>query len=199
MDKALAKPINQTNEPASPVHVDELDPDLTFEVAKKSGTRSRDCLSCLTCSSGCPFYSAMDYGPHGIMRRVNYGLRREVLESNTIWLCVGCHTCSSCCPMGIDIASVMDALRNIALKEGVRPAEPNVLAFHREVLNSIQRYGRTHKLEIMLRYKLQSGTWLKDVGVGLKMMAKHKLDLMPSKIEHPEKLAGLFGPVWRGK
>lgn len=199
MNKAIAEQIKQSSERETPVRVNELDPDLTREVADLSHTKSRDCLSCLTCSSGCPFYSAMDYGPHGIMRRVNYGLRREVLESNTIWLCVGCHTCSACCPMGIDIAAVMDALRHIALREGVKPAEPNVLTFHREVLNSIMRYGRTHKLEIMLRYKLHSGTWLKDVGVGLKMMAKHKLDLRPSKIENPDDLSPLFGPIWRGR
>ena len=26
------------------------------------------------------------------MRRLLFGFRREVLESSTIWLCVGCHT-----------------------------------------------------------------------------------------------------------
>jgi hypothetical protein len=36
MNKALAKTINQIDEPASPVHVEELDSYLTFEVVEKN-------------------------------------------------------------------------------------------------------------------------------------------------------------------
>ena len=53
------------------------------------------------------------------------------------------------------MASVMDALRQTAIAEGVKIAEPHILNFHKEVVNSIRRHGRTHKLEIMMRYKLK--------------------------------------------
>ena len=175
----------------------ETDHGLVDEVRSRSGTDPGLCLTCLTCSGGCPFYPAMDFGPHGIMRRLKYGLLREILESNTIWLCVGCHTCSSACPMAIDVSAVMDVLRRMALEEGVEPAEPSIPEFHREVLSSIEKYGRTHKLEIMLRHKVQTGAWLQDIDLGLKMLAKRKLDLRPSKIEDPAALARLFGKAWR--
>jgi heterodisulfide reductase subunit C len=139
----------------------------------------------------------MDMGPHGVMRRVNYGLKTELLTSNTIWLCVGCHTCSAACPMAIDVSAVMDVLRQMSLEEGIAPAEPTVLDFHREVLGSIERYGRTHKLEIMLRYKIRRFSFLEDMDVGLKMLAKRKLDLKPSKIKRPRILASLFKKGWR--
>lgn len=99
--------------------------------------------------------------------------------------------------MAIDIAAVMDALREIALEEGVKVAQPAILDFHREVLSSIERYGRTHKLEIMMRHKLHSGAWLQDVDVGLKMLAKRKLDLLPSKVSNMKELRKLFDKPWR--
>jgi len=93
------------------------------------------------------------------------------------------HTCSIQCPMAIDIAAVMDALRERALAEQVDIQEPDILNFHREVLHSIERYGRTHKIEIMMRYKLKTRDLISDWAVGMKMLAKRKLDLTPSRVE----------------
>ncbi len=50
----------------------------------------------------------------------------------------------------------------------------------------------SHKLEIMLRYKLQQRDWFGDMDVGLKMLAKRKLDLMPLKILNIENVKKLF-------
>ena len=58
--------------------------------------------------------------------------------------------------MAIDIPAMMDALRQLSIEKGYKIAEPDVLAFHQEVLKSIKKYGRTHKIEIMLRFKLQT-------------------------------------------
>lgn len=170
---------------------------LAAEVAARSKTNPQSCMSCLSCSGGCPFYRAMDLGPHRVMRYINYGLRQELMASNTIWLCVGCHTCSTVCPMAIDVAAVMDTLRQMALEEGAPVAQPDILAFHREVLETIEKYGRTHKLEIMLRFKARSGHWFQDFDLGLKMLAKRKLDLRPSKIKDPEEIKRLFSRSWR--
>jgi hypothetical protein len=82
----------------------------------------------------------------------------------------------------IDIAALMDVMRQMAIEGGVALAEPDILAFHREVVGSINRYGRTHKLEIMMRYKIGQLDLFSDIDVGLKMLAKRKLDLLPSKI-----------------
>jgi heterodisulfide reductase subunit C len=110
---------------------------------------------------------------------------------------VGCHTCSSQCPMGVDIAAVMDTLRLMAVEEGVAIGQPNILDFHEEVLRSLERYGRAHKLGIMLRHKLATKSWFKDLDVGLKMLAKRKLDLWPSKVQDIKEIDGLFTCYWR--
>jgi heterodisulfide reductase subunit C len=169
-------------------------PDLKFSKKIKwlAGTDFRACLQCRSCSSGCPFSDHMDFMPNGVMRLVQLGLKTEALACNTIWICVGCHTCSIQCPMAIDIPGVMDALREMALAEHVDIIEQDILNFHREVLNSIERYGRTHKLEIMMRYKLKKFDLLSDLNMGVRMMAKRKLDLTPSRVERVEDVKKLF-------
>ena len=162
------------------------------EVNRRSGENINLCWHCQACAGGCPFVSAMDYPPNRVIRLAQLGLRREALESSGIWICVGCNTCSVQCPNAIDIPAVNDALRQMAMEEGVQIAEPNILAFHQEVLNSIERYGRTHKFEIMLRYKLRRRDWFTDSTVGLKMFAKRKLELLPSRSKDMKTIKGLF-------
>jgi heterodisulfide reductase subunit C len=134
----------------------------------------------------------MDYQPHVVFRLVQLGLRKEALESSTIWICVSCNTCSIQCPAAIDIPAIMDALRHMAVEEGVKIAQPEIVKFHEEVLGSIKKYGRTHKLEIMMRYKVRMRQWFQDMDLGLKMLSRRKLDLKPSKINRPEEVSRLF-------
>jgi heterodisulfide reductase subunit C len=175
----------------------EQDRLLAREIQRLSGTSLNSCFQCRTCANGCPFVRAMDYPPNAVIRLVQFGLRREALESHTIWVCVSCHTCSAECPMNIDIAAVMCALRRLALEEGIPPAEPNIVDFHREVLSSIERYGRTHKLGIMLRYKAKVRDWFADLDVGLKLFAKRKLDLKASRVRDLKEISRLFLPKWK--
>jgi heterodisulfide reductase subunit C len=161
-------------------------------VVERCGENFQRCLHCLSCASGCPVIGAMTYRPNGVIRLVQYGFAQEVLESPDIWICVGCNTCSIACPMAIDIPVLMDTLREIAVENQANINETGILNFHKEVLDSIQRYGRTHKLEIMLRYKVRQRDLFSDMDLGLKMMAKRKLDLLPSRIADTQSIANLF-------
>ena len=174
------------------LEIKHFDQNFTEEVNRRSGSRVDLCWQCKTCTNGCPFLEAMDYHPNFLIRLVQYGLKDEALNNSTIWICVGCNTCSSQCPNGIDISAVTDTLREIAIKENISIAEPDILRFHKEVLNSIKRYGKTHKLEIMLRYKTYKRDFFSDVGVGLKMLTKHKLDILPSKNKDIKEIRDLF-------
>ena len=166
------------------------------EIAEKikadSGINFNACLHCKTCANGCPFLAGMDYAPNAVFRLIQYKMGKAVLESSTIWICVGCNTCSSVCPMAIDIPAVMDSLRHMAIAKGVKIAEPDILNFHAEVLNTVKKYGRTHKLEIMMRYKLKKMDLFSDMGVGLKMLKKRKLDLTPSKVQDKKAIEKIF-------
>jgi heterodisulfide reductase subunit C len=162
------------------------------EVVDRSGTDINCCLHCQSCGGGCPVSDAMSYRPNGIIRLLQLGFVREALESSDIWFCIGCNTCSMVCPQAIDIASMMDAVREMAIQSDVKIAEPGILNFHKEVINSIARHGRAHKLEIMMRYKIRSRDFFSDVDLGLKMLAKRKLDLRPSKVNDRRGIDGIF-------
>lgn len=179
------------------IDVSGLDRDFADEVESRSHAGLKRCFFCRTCGNGCPFVSAMDIPPYAVMRLVHYGMRQEALSANTIWVCVNCHTCSSQCPMAIDIAAVMNALCHLALEERARIPTQDILDFHLEVVRSIENYGRTHKLGVMLRLKLLTGEWLKDVDLGLKMLAKRKLELFPSRVKARKEISRLFRPYWR--
>ncbi|HUV54335.1 MAG TPA: 4Fe-4S dicluster domain-containing protein [Candidatus Krumholzibacteriaceae bacterium] len=85
-------------------------------VMELSGENVDLCFQCGACSSGCPMTQEMDYLPSKIIRMVQLGLE-EALESRTIWVCTTCFNCEVRCPRGIDVANVMEALRQLVLRK----------------------------------------------------------------------------------
>ena len=165
-----------------------MDRSFLNEVSRRSGLSFEGCFHCLSCSGGCPIIEAMDYSPNQIIRLMQFGMKKEVLESRTIWLCLGCFSCLSQCPNRIHIPTLMDVLREMALEEGVRIAEPDVMAFHREFLRQIKMRGRVFELEFMMLYKLAGMSFFKDMGQGLKMLLKGRFNLFPSGVRNKEEI-----------
>ncbi len=91
---------------------------FTDRVAELSGENLRACYQCGECSSGCPLASEMDLLPSTIIRLVQLG-QEEVLDSKTIWVCSSCLTCAVRCPQQIDVAKVMEALRQLNLRKNI--------------------------------------------------------------------------------
>jgi heterodisulfide reductase subunit C len=152
----------------------------------------QDCYQCQKCSAGCPVVFAMDVRPNQIMQMVSLGMKERALRTKTIWVCASCYTCSTRCPNDIDIAGVMDWLRQSALEEGVSAAEKEIPLFHDAFLRSIQSHGRVHELGMMARYKMKSGKFFDDLRLGWKMFAKGKLKLFPAHVKGKKELADLF-------
>ncbi|MCP4396063.1 MAG: heterodisulfide reductase [bacterium] len=82
-----------------------------------SGVNLYACYQCGNCSAGCPCVEAMDIPPHKIMRMSQFGQIDELLQTNTMWVCAACITCTARCPRSIDIAAVMEGLRNLILRK----------------------------------------------------------------------------------
>jgi heterodisulfide reductase subunit C2 len=162
---------------------------------KESGLNIQDCYQCQKCSAGCPVAFAMDYKPNQVMQMVLLGMKERVLSCKTIWVCASCYTCSTRCPNDIDIAGVMDWLRQSALREGVVPAEKEVPLFHAAFLDSIRSHGRVHELGMMVRYKMKTGKFFDDFKLGWKMFKKGKLKLFPSGIKRKKEITELFREI----
>ncbi|MGQ9582218.1 MAG: 4Fe-4S dicluster domain-containing protein [Thermoplasmatota archaeon] len=99
----------------------ELDPGFAEEVAREHGGENiRRCFHCGTCVAICPVGEVdARYDPRRIIRMVNLGMRRRVLESPAIWLCSGCYNCSERCPQDVKPTLIMQALQHIAVREGL--------------------------------------------------------------------------------
>jgi len=61
----------------------------------------------------------MDFLPNQIIRLAQLGLEEDIAKSKTVWICASCLTCSVRCPRGVDVGSVMEALRLITLRRNI--------------------------------------------------------------------------------
>jgi heterodisulfide reductase subunit C len=107
-----------------PIKASEIDPKFKYELAKMhGGEKLLRCFQCGTCTSDCPVARFSDtYRPRTIIRMAQLGLKERVLNSDTLWLCASCFTCTDRCPQGVEVASVIRVLRNLAAEKGIVPA-----------------------------------------------------------------------------
>lgn len=100
-----------------------LDPNFKFLIATEPGGENiKKCFSCGTCTAGCPVREVTDrYNPRKIIRMALLGMKKEVLSSQFIWLCSSCYTCFERCPQDVRIPELMNAIKNIAVREGHLP------------------------------------------------------------------------------
>lgn len=145
-----------------------------------SGVDVNSCFQCAKCASGCPVSYAMDYTPTQLIHAIQLGLTDLALNSKTIWLCASCQTCTTRCPQDVDLASVMDAVRIIAQRQKIKAKIPEIPAFYRSSLANIGFFGRMYELGLIAILKLFTRNFTKDIGLGLKMLARGKLNILPS-------------------
>jgi heterodisulfide reductase subunit C len=136
------------------------------------------CYHCRKCTAGCPVTFAMDYNIDTIIKMIQMGKEDEVLNSSTIWLCASCETCITRCPNEVDIARMMDVLREMALEAGVDVKEKRILKFHEAFLSNIKMGGRINEPLMIVGYKLKSGDYFSDMALGIKMFKKGKLSFV---------------------
>jgi len=152
---------------------------LAEEILLESGQNVNLCYQCSKCGAGCPVSYAMDYSPVQLIHAIRLGLDDLVLNSRTIWLCASCETCTTRCPQDVEVAKVMDAAKIIAVRRGIRPALPRVSAFHRAALGNIRSHGRMYELGLIMGLKLRTREFLKDASLGIGMLRRGKLKLLP--------------------
>lgn len=179
-----------------------IEPNASFRkrVEEKSGAKISACFQCEKCTNGCPVAFAMDIAPHKLMRLVHFGAKDVVLKSDTIWVCASCETCNTRCPNGINIAHVMDSLRQISQGDGVIASQKNVPIFHSTFLSNVKTYGRIQELPMAIIYTLKSGGLpglIKQSKMGLQMIKRGKLKFFPKKSRAQKEVNNIFNLVTR--
>ena len=171
--------------------------DFIQHVGEESGQPVQKCYQCGKCTAGCPVAFAMDYTPNQVIRMVQLGLKEELLKSKTIWVCASCSTCSTRCPCNVEIAHVMETLRIMAGKSGTAPAgeAKNVEVMYNALLGTVEKYGRTYEVGLVLQNNLKTKKLFNGADMGLPMLQRGKMKLMPPKVKGAAEVARIFAEV----
>ena len=94
------------------------------EIMELSGQNIFKCIQCGRCSSGCPMAEFMDILPNQVFMLLQEGDVDTLLQANTPWICAACFTCTVRCPVGLDLAAVMEALREVQLRKNYDYVDP---------------------------------------------------------------------------
>lgn len=162
-------------------------PVLVQRVEDLAHTSVADCYQCGKCTAGCPRGDAMDLGPTRLIRLVQCGDVLEAAAADGPWQCVSCLTCSTRCPKSVNIAGVIDALRQISIEENVTSRNfKRTVIFQKEFLRNIRKNGRTNEIELVGWFKVRDyATGFSPIGaikeslgdamLGLNMLKRNKL------------------------
>jgi heterodisulfide reductase subunit C len=121
----------------------------------------------------------MDITPRLIMRGIQLGLKDELLDSSAIWLCVSCQTCSLRCPREIDIAKVIESLRQFSIAEGRAPAQRDIAVSYSAFLQQVRLFGRVYEAGYGLMYNLRSRHIFNNMLRMPSLFSRGKLKLKP--------------------
>jgi heterodisulfide reductase subunit C len=153
------------------------------------GEKIPTCMQCGICAGSCPVSHEMDYTPRQLVRMVQLGLKHEVLNSNTIWICTTCFSCSVRCPRGIRPTELMETLKPIAIAEGIKNKNSKFDSIFSDV---VKKSGRASEFLLISKYSLTEPGMIKQAPFGLSLMSRGKLPLMPDKMEDARELDAIF-------
>ena len=100
---------------------------LRQKVKEISGENFQKCYQCGTCSGSCPMAEQITVLPRRVMALLQLGHKEALEEANTPWICASCQMCTVRCPRGIDIAKVMESIRQLKLRQNENQIEPEAI------------------------------------------------------------------------
>jgi heterodisulfide reductase subunit C2 len=165
---------------------------LSAEVRRIAGLDPARCYQCGKCSAGCPMAEEMDLRTHQLVRLVQLDRRERLLRSDSLWLCLGCETCTTRCPNGFDPAALIDALREVVLRDQPNGVPRRIRAFHSAFLDQIHSHGRLFEFGLVVSFKLRSGALFDDVVTVPAMLKRGKLGFTPKRIKGIDEVRRIF-------
>jgi heterodisulfide reductase subunit C len=156
----------------------------------------RRCMQCGSCTATCASSYAMDYTPRQIWHMVRLGLRDQVLNSKTLWLCSSCYSCTLQCPRGLPLTETIGTLKRLAIAHHIDKYKES-RNFYSAFVHTVRTYGRSNEVEIMVRYFLSTNPLLAVdyAPLAIAMLTKGKVNLSLPKLAGPGKLDKLFRKV----
>ncbi|MBW2575450.1 MAG: 4Fe-4S dicluster domain-containing protein [Deltaproteobacteria bacterium] len=156
----------------------------------ETGANISACYQCERCTNSCPVSHFMDIKPHQVIHYVQLGWREELLKSSTIWICLSCEMCTTYCPNEVDVAEIINHLRNMAAHSSITPKEKSLAVFHQTFLEVLQKSGRVNEFRLMNAYylkpdilheRIKNKALKEDLLLGITMLRKGRLKLFTPK------------------
>ncbi len=156
----------------------------------ETGVNISACYQCERCTNSCPVSHFMDIKPHQAIRYVQLGWREDLLKSSTIWMCLSCEMCTTYCPNEVDVAEIINHLRNMAAHSSIKPKEKSLAVFHQTFLEVLQKSGRVNEFRLMNTYylkpdilheRIKNKTLKEDLLLGINLLRKGRLKLFTPK------------------
>lgn len=141
------------------------------------------CMQCGTCSGGCTNADLMDILPRSLVLMVQRGEWEKVLQSNALWLCTSCQICTSRCPRGVRPVDVIEAVKAIAIREGINNDSTR---FNQIFVELIEKRGILFEPELMQKYGGINAI-REQAKLGIKLALRGKLSPIPAKVKDPQK------------
>lgn len=166
---------------------DQMNRDFLKKVLAEGGEGAviSACMQCGTCSGGCTNIDRMDMSPRTLILMVQRGEWEKVLKSNSLWMCSSCYICTSRCPRGVRPSDVIEAVKAIAIGEGI---ENNSTRFNQIFVELVEKRGIVFEPELMHRYGgLQA--MVEQAELGIKLALKGKMSPFPDKIKNPKQFS----------
>lgn len=117
------------------IKIGEEEKKFIEEIEKISGQNVYNCYQCGKCSAGCAFSFKMDKTVNQIIHYIQLGQKEKVLQANSVWICASCYTCTVRCPREIDVAALMEAVREVILREN--PEKIKISSIPKDVLEKL--------------------------------------------------------------
>lgn len=157
------------------------------------GERLLHCIQCGSCGGSCPNGPDMDYSPRAIFALIQAGEKEKVLSANTMWMCVSCYYCTTRCPQQIPITDIMYTLKRMSARAGLAKGT-DAPALARTFVHYLDKYGRSFELGLATRFYLLNKplSMVKMGPLGLKMLSRGRMALLPTKIRQIEQLQAII-------
>lgn len=172
---------------------------LLDTVVKMSGVDLSVCYQCKKCACGCTVSNHAQSPPSEIIRRLQLGAGDELLDNDLIWTCVSCETCFARCPMGIDMVSIIDALRKLAVERNAVIPEGNIPLFNKAFLKTVSIFGRTYDLALITMYKIGTSSYVQDTDKLPIILKKKKIAILPSWSTNRKTVKRIFEKAGQNK
>ncbi|MEQ9551113.1 MAG: 4Fe-4S dicluster domain-containing protein [Coleofasciculus sp. G3-WIS-01] len=140
------------------------------------------CMQCGTCSGGCTNFERMDISPRKLILLLQRGEWETILKSNTLWLCTSCYTCTSRCPRGVRPADVIEAVKALAIREGI---QNDSTRFNQIFVELVKKRGIVFEPELMHQYG-GIEAMVEQADLGIKLALRGKLSPFPAKVKDPK-------------